>query len=161
MINRIGNWDKVTSIINNLENEAKKASDISVKRWGLTAERIAKKHISAQDLGWQALSQRYLDSKVKKGYSNNILVRTSSYFQSITSWTMQGYAFVGVKREAKDSYGNVIANIAAVHECGSITANIPARPLWKPTLEEMKKEMAANPQFYNSAQIMVKNLQKY
>ena len=161
MINRIGNWDKVTSIINNLENEAKKASDISVKRWGLTAERIAKKHISAQDLGWQALSQTYLDSKVKKGYSKNILVRTSSYFQSITSWTMQGYAFVGVKREAKDSYGNVIANIAAVHEYGSITANIPARPLWQPTLEEMKKEMAANPQFYNSAQIMVKNLQKY
>lgn len=161
MLGKIGNWDKVTSIINRLENEAQKAADISVKRWGLAAERIAKKHISAQDLGWKSLNPKYVSAKVKAGYSKNVLVRTSSYFQSITSWTMQGYAFVGVKREARDKQGNVIANIAAVHEYGSITANIPARPLWQPTLKEMKNAMATNPQFYNAAHILAENLKRF
>ena len=107
-----------------------------MKRWGLKAERIAKLHISKQDLNWRALKPKYKASKIMAKLSQNILVATSSYFGSITSYVEDETAYAGVKKEAKNKEGDVLADIAKVHEYGSETMQIPARPLWKPTFEE-------------------------
>lgn len=135
-LNRVGDWDKTKRVIGMLSKEMDNARTIALKRWGLKAEGIAKKHISAQDLSWKPLEPATISAKIRKGYSDNILVATSSYFQSITSWVKDGRAMAGVRKTAKDIDGNVIADIAAVHEFGSRAGNIPARPLWKPTLDE-------------------------
>lgn len=137
-IRRIGDWEKVARLISNLEEEMKKAQIQSLKRWGLKAEALAKKHISTQDLSWTPLKPSTISAKIRKGYSENILVATSSYFQSITSWvdisTMSSYA--GVKKTAKGKDGEVVADIAATHEFGSKDGGIPARPLWQPVFSE-------------------------
>jgi hypothetical protein len=121
-----------------LKTEWEASKTIALKRWGLKAEGIAKGHISSQDLGWQALKAETISKKVRAGFSENILVQSSDYFQAITSWvdTAEGKAFAGVRRSAKNAQGDEIGMIARVHEFGSDSGVIPARPLWKPTYDE-------------------------
>lgn len=136
MIEKIGDWSKMHIIANNLQNNMHKAHVTCLKRWGLMAEKIAVTHINKQDLTWTPLNADYLKWKVKKGYSDNILVMTSTYFQSITSIVKGNTAYAGVKKQVKDKHGNIVADIARTHEFGSRSGNIPKRPLWVPTFKE-------------------------
>lgn len=158
---RIGDWEKVGRLISNLKEEMENAQVISLKRWSLKAEAIAKKHISSQDLGWKPLKAATIEVKVKKGHSENILVQTSTYFQSITSWVdvSEKVAYAGVKKTAKSKDGDNLADIAATHEFGSKTGNIPERPLWRPTFAETMRWFATS----NSrpSMILKENLKKY
>ncbi len=136
---KVGNWEKVARLIKAIKPEMIAARNESLQRWGLKAEGLAKKHISMQDLNWKPLKPETLAAKIRAGYSTNILVQTSTYFQSITSWAdlTGGMVFAGVKKQARDKEGNVLADIAAVHEYGSVSGKIPKRPLWQPTFEEV------------------------
>lgn len=135
-IRRVGDWDRVQGLIGRLVPEIIEARNTSLKRFGLKAEKIATQHMKNQDLGWKALNAAYLSQKIREGYSENILIRTSSYFQAITSWVDQAVVYIGVKKDVLDKDGNVLADIAAVHEYGSKSGGIPARPLWQPTFKE-------------------------
>jgi hypothetical protein len=157
-LRKIGDWERVGMMIKAIQPEMVRAVDISLKRFGLKLEGTAKKHISQQDLPWAPLSAKYIARKVKQGYSENILVRTSSYFQSITSWVSDDTVYIGVRSEARNKDGVVLANIAAVHEYGSKSGVIPARPLWKPSMEEtMTWHLSKN----RPEQIFLKNMEKY
>jgi hypothetical protein len=123
-------------------------------RWGLKAEALAKGHMSAQDLGWKPLKPQTIKTKVKKGYSENILMMTTSYFQAITTIVKGDTAFAGVKRGSKHSKGGDLTSIAAIHEYGSNST--PARPLWKPVFTEA---MAWTTKSNNPADILITNLQ--
>lgn len=136
---KVGDWDKVQGLVGNIGKEMIEARDTSLKRFGLKAEKIAVTHISLQDLHWQPLSPKYLAEKIREGYSENILVRTSTYFQSITSWVEKETAYAGVKRDVVDKDGQLVADIAKLHEYGSKSGAIPARPLWQPTFDEVLK----------------------
>lgn len=160
-LTRIGDWTRAGNLVNALRNEAIKSREIALKRMGLSAEKIAKQHISSQDLKWAPLNADYKAAKVRKGMSENILVATSSYFQQITSWTADGTVYVGVKKVARNKSGQELANIAAVHEYGSTTANIPARPLWRPTLSDLKAAIAKNQVFYSPAHIFHERLRRF
>lgn len=158
---KVGDWSKIGLFIKNLSTELEKAQLTALEHWGLKAEGTAKKHISSQDLGWKPLKPSTLATKIRAGHSDNILVATSSYFQSITSWVDKSdmKAYAGVKRTAKDADGNIIADIAAVHEFGSVVANIPKRELWHPTFNETTKWfMSSNSR---PAIIFSKNIKKY
>lgn len=135
MIKKVGDWEKIGHIIANLGKHMEDSRQISLKRFGLKAEAIAKTHISKQDLGWRPLKAATISQKVRKGLSSNILVATSSYFQSITSWHKKDTVYIGVNRTARNKTGQVIANIARVHEYGS--GSIPKRPLWRPSFQEV------------------------
>lgn len=154
MFKKIGKWKQVFKVVKNLKKEADKAQTESLQRFGLFAEGRAKLHMSNQDLSWQPLKASTL--KYKKG--DKILIETSAYFQSITSWVNKNTVYAGVSRKAKNGKGEEIANIAAVHEFGSKSRNIPARPLWKPTLKE-----SVNWHFKSNTpeKILIKNLKKY
>lgn len=143
-MNLTGDWLKVTSITRSLEQLGQQAMAEGLAKTGLYAEGKSKKHISSQDLNWTPLKKSYKDMKSKRGFSTNILVKSSAYFQSITSWSKGKTVYVGVKKVARDKEGNEIANIAAVHEFGSTKRNIPARPLWQPTLKETKEWLKKN-----------------
>lgn len=139
MIRKTGDWDKVGVLLRNLKKELKESSNISLKRFGLKAEGAAKKHLSNQDLGWPPLSPNTIAQKIRKGYSTNVLIATSSYFQSINSWVKDNGVFIGVNRTAQNADGDNISVIARVHEYGSKSGDIPKRPLWKPTFDETIK----------------------
>ena len=158
-IRKVGDWDKVTRLIGALSKEMENARKVSLKRWGLKAEGLAKKHISNQDLGWEELSPTTLANKIRKGFSDNILVATSDYFQSITSWSDDQYAYAGVKKRATNSEGVEIADIAATHEFGSRSGNIPARPLWRPVMEETMEWYVNSDSRVD--EIFMKNIKKY
>ncbi len=158
-IKKVGNWSKVALVIGNLANEMKLAQELSLKRWGLKAEGLAKKHITAQDLGWQKLDPKTIAEKIRKGYSENILIATSSYFQSITSWTDKNVALAGVKKGVTNQDGEEIANIAAVHEFGGRDGNMPARPLWQPVFKETMEWFVTSDSTPDA--IFKKNIKKY
>lgn len=135
-IKKTGDWDRVRRLIADISPEMQKARQQSLQRFGLKLETITKKHISAQDLGWVPLNSKYLATKVRKGYSENILVMSSTYFKSITSWVQGGICYTGVTREMREDDGTLIADIAKIHEFGSISGTISARPLWVPSFAE-------------------------
>src|SRR6478609_1146619 len=144
---KVGNWNAALALASGLKDNLSKATNKSAAMFGLIAERIAKDHIANQDLGWEPLSEAYLDRKIAEGHSEFTLVRTSTYMQSITSWhedflpkSLIGYAGVkrGVFEKSEDGEQVEVANLAKIHEYG--TDNIPARPLWGPTLKEALEE---------------------
>ena len=160
MIERTGDWEKTMNLVQHIQEEMVKAQQIALKRWGLFAERTAIMHISNQDLGWEPLKAGTVSAKVRAGYSENVLVRTSTYFQSITSYVKDDVSMAGVKKTATYKGGEEVANIAAVHEFGSDSANIPARPLWQPTFDETLKAIKTNKNF-SPTEIFLKNIKKY
>jgi hypothetical protein len=121
-------------VVMSIRPEMKKAQIKSLTRFGIKAEAIAVAHISNQDLGWKALTPKYLAQKVREGKSELTLVATASYFKAITSWVMSDTVYVGVKRTVRNPNGEEIANIAKILEYG--TKDSAARPLWTPTLRE-------------------------
>jgi hypothetical protein len=139
---KIGNWDGTRSLIGHLASDLDNACSLSARRFGLIAEGTAKGHISKQDLGWDPLNEDYAEQKVNEGLSENILVATSSYFQSITSWADKYTGYAGVKKKVYNEDGQEIADIAKTHEYGTSIAGknnnitIPSRPLWQPTITE-------------------------
>lgn len=131
-----GDWGKALAVTKALKKVADESVKEALTKVALYAEKQAKKHISKQDLNWKPLESKYRKWKARKGFSTNILVKTGAYFQAITSSVDGTEAFVGVNRTEKDSEGNIIADIALIHEFGSTKAGIPARPLWQPVLQE-------------------------
>lgn len=138
MFRKTGDWQKLGNVVSNLSRLAVESRNESLKNWALKSEGVAKGHIANQDLGWKPLTIQTKSRKIRKGYSDKILVATSTYFQSITSFVQDKRAFAGVKRGVMSSDGKEeLVNIAPVHEFGSESQNIPARPLWQPTMKEV------------------------
>lgn len=142
---RTGDWQRVANIVANLNREAVAAYKESLMKFGLKVEALAKKHIASQDLNWQTLKPLTVARKVRKGQSEKILIATSTYFQSISSWVEGDTVYAGVKKTAYAADGiTELADIAAVLEFGSQNGAIPARPLWQPTFDEAIKWHKAN-----------------
>lgn len=133
---KVGDWAGVRGMIGRLSHNLKRANDISLARFAIKAERIAKMHMRAQDLGWKPLSVDYLAAKIRRGESELTLIATSDYFQAVTSWSDGDKAYAGIRKNITNEEGKELANIAATHEFGSEAANIDARPLWQPTYAE-------------------------
>jgi len=133
---KTGDWEEVKRVIASISGNMQMARKTSLMRFGLKAEGIAKKHISAQDLPWKPLKAATIRRKSNAGYSTNILTETSTYFRSITSYVVGETAYAGVKRDVKEDDGTLVADIAKLHEYGSLSGKIPARELWLPTFEE-------------------------
>lgn len=154
-----GDWKAVEALVNSLKAEIVEANNQALAQAALKGEGIAKEHISKQDLNWTPLKAATVSAKVKKGQSENILVATSTYFQSITSWHTKGKAYVGIKKQVVEEDGALVADIARTLEYGSVTRNIPERPLWQPTMKEVIKWMQDGKNKPSS--ILLERLNKY
>lgn len=141
---RTGNWGGIGRLISTLPQELEAAKRLSLRRWSLKAESLAKGHMSAQDLGWTPLKAKTVARKLREGKSELILIATSSYFQAITSWVDNDKALVGVKKGTRGKDGQLLDVVARTHEFGAPSKNIPARPLWTPTYNETMKWHKAN-----------------
>lgn len=137
-----GNWDAVIKGIEHLDENILAAIKLATMQNCLMLEAALVLHIQNQDLGWKGLNPVYKAYKEKKKLSNQILIATSTLMNSITHEVSDDglSGFVGVLRKAKGKKGgkNEVL-IGAVHEFGSPSRNITARPLFQPTLVEKKQ----------------------
>jgi len=139
---KFGEWDKANDMFNRFDERIAVGRKRAISKSVLFAEGTAKKHLRNQDLNWQPLKSETVERKERKGLSNKILIATSDYFQSITSFADSNQGFAGVRKRVKNRNGDPITTIAMAHEFGSTKNNIPARPLWRPTLRKTKRWMS-------------------
>lgn len=94
-------------------------------------------HIISDDLGWIKLSGYTIRNK---GHAAK-LIHSGLLISSITTWTKSKAGYVGIKPSVREKNGTKVAEVARRQEEGY--GRIPARPLWKPTAEEVYAEMKA------------------
>lgn len=134
-----GDWKRVAKIISNLYRIFTAVRRNHLKAVSERGLDIVLSHFDAQDLNWEPLGDPYKVWKAKQGLSTDILVASKRYRESITSGTDDETAWVGVPNGERNDVGEEIAMIAAVHEYGSRGNNIPERPLWQPSFDELMK----------------------
>ncbi len=76
---------------------------------------------------WEALDSKYLEKKIKQGYSEKTLHRTTRLKRSFFKKVEKEKAIIGTP-----------VKYAIFHEEG--TKKMPARPILKPILKELEKE---------------------
>ena len=100
------------------------------------------RHIENQDFNWKELSPDYLKYKQEKGLFEKIWKSTGLLKESIEVFkTEQGTWFAGIQGNAKYPDGTSIPMVALVHEFGSPSRGIPARPLFRRTRQVMLKNI--------------------
>lgn len=141
-----GEWEKALMVVKKLEKIIRKGINKGTITNAHLIEARAVKHIQNQDLRWKKLDPAYKRWKEKNRLSTDKLIATGTLMNSITVQVLKDgqEAFVGVLRKARGKNGEQLANIAAVHEFGSVRRKIPARPLFKPTFRESRKDMLKN-----------------
>lgn len=148
---KTGQWDKVNATINatHLIKGIDAANELAMKNVVVTGERIVVKMLQSQTLSWAKLKDSTLKAKLNKKPpgSNKILIDSSTYLQSITSFTSNGNGFIGVRRIAAYKKGMAVANIAMIQEYGSRSRNIPARPLFHPARNLLMAWISKNKPF--------------
>lgn len=110
--------------------------------------RIVTGHLKRQDLPWEDLDYHYRRSKTQN--NDKILIHTGLYLRSITMIQKNNAVYVGVKkgiphRNKKAGFNTQVHVVAAMHEHGGKVwgkANLPARPLWRPSYEELGGDAA-------------------
>lgn len=150
-----GEWDKALKIFKNIGPAVKVASLYAQRKIAEDAKKRVLGHLINQDLGWKALSSKYLQEKAKTAADTRMLMAYHRYYSSIEVWqnTSQQVVYVGVKR-GKYTYSVWdhrrsridIAQIAAIHEF-SKGRKIPRRPLWNPSIAEMGGEKGIKDKF--------------
>lgn len=164
-------WDEVNKQLDALRKKGKLTALTVLKQIGLKGEQIIVNHLADQDLNWAPLSENYKKAKERRfkrtanavaakrkrmkgekpAPTQKTLIDTSTLFQSITSFAKEGKVAVGVPAGNKyTTSGKSVAYVAAVHEYGSAIRNIPARPLFKPSRDELKEWCSNNWRLANS-----------
>ena len=100
------------------------------------------RHIENQDLKWKELSPKYKAWKTKNGFSEKVWKATGTLKDNIVIFkTESGSWYVGIDNGAQYEDGTSVALVAVVHEYGSPSRNIPARPLFRPTRQKMLRNI--------------------
>jgi hypothetical protein len=137
-----GNWTQVRQMMVSLPRfvqvlREKLASQIAQKYYDALTN-----HIRSQDLPLTPLNEWYKEWKAKKGLDTRILIATGELLDSIKIYDLgAGEKFVGVKGGKQHRGGIDMALLALVHEYGSVTRGVPARPAYRLTLVELKSEL--------------------
>ena len=130
-VKRTGDFKKALNFFEGLNSNLIKAEKKILTIVSAKSEQLAVDRIKSQPSEWKSLSPSYYQWKISKGYSEKTLIKTGSYFQAITSGTVGLVGYAGVPKTAINKGGESVANIAAVHEYGSVKMNITARPVWQ------------------------------
>ena len=145
-VTKTGDWKKVAKIIGSLQKTFEKVRRAHLTWISEEAVTIIKDHINAQDLSWEALSPAYKKAKEAGGFDTDIYKKTGRFAESIVGELVgRDSVFIGIKHGARGSNGEDLANIATILEYGAQGANIPARPLWLPSMGEVLELWDKNP----------------
>lgn len=135
------NIDALIQKISSLKGIISEELEKGFEEVGKEAVQLLRGHIEQQDLGWKPLSDEYLQAKAKEGYAQETLQRTKKMYESLTFNSGGGGFWAGVPDGEQSDTGESIAMIAAVHEFGADSVGIEARPLYAPTLQELRAWM--------------------
>lgn len=121
--------EKIKEVVKNIEQNTQRLSEIFLERVSLHAEaklsEVFKTEGRALGVEWSPLKEAYLKWKMKKGFSEKKLHRTTTLAQSFTSKVSGLEAIVGTP-----------VPYSIYHEFG--TRHMPARPFMKPVAEYMQ-----------------------
>ena len=135
-----GDWSRAGVVLRNLSKHILPAFKVTIDKDGeLIRERLVG-HINAQDLSWKPLAQKTIELK---GH-NKIYIETGSLKNGIVARRIRapknGYSlFIGCNAWEKNSKGSKLSDIMIYLEYG--TSKIPARPLIRPTWEELRGQI--------------------
>ena len=136
-----GDWEGTRYKLNMLDSDIKRGL---IKANREIAEEIYARvvgHIYNQDLGWTPLGEKYAVRKAARWGNKGILMASDKMVSSIKIYR-EGLRFsVGIKGGLEHPFSTLkVAALALIHEAGSDSKGIPARPVWLPTYYEMGKE---------------------
>lgn len=102
-----------------------------------------RKHFREQDLPLAPLSRWYVEWKAQHGLDTRILIATGQMYDSIKEWPYGlGKVFVGIRQGEKHRQSGIdVALMALAHEYGDPAQNLPARPVYRLTVEELKDKL--------------------
>ncbi len=124
-------------------------TEVSIQAFNYTEDiaeamvKEAKEILDSQRYAWKPLSDAYLDHKIRVGKDARILIATG-FYQDHIAWgrNPDKTIWVGVEDVTHPDADLPLRVLARIHEFG--TADIPARPLWRPLLS---KYITQKPQF--------------
>jgi len=140
-----GDWAVLKKVLDNASPKLKRESRRTIGKQLKKIEATVLSHLDSQDLGWQELSEAYLEKKERAGLSPDTLRATNQMYSNITTAQENDYSgAVGVMRGVKTKEGEELTDIAIIHEQPEDDGKVmPARKLWKPTFDEMQTGIAA------------------
>ena len=139
--------EQLEQFLKELPAKVQEAANVTLQRSALKLHRdiveIFKTQGESQNIDWAPLTKEYLKEKIKKGYSEKKLIRTSTLFQS---WTWRLHPLMAV-------VGTEVP-YAIYNEMG--TYKMPARPFAKPVKEAFEKEQIAEKLFLKTLDEVMK-----
>ena len=126
-----------------MKREIKKHNRQQLIKISAETKKRLKDKITTQNFGFSAapLNREYSKQKVSDGYGSKLFIRKGVYLRSIRKKTLSdSEAIVFIDETARSENGTSYQVIAATLEYGSRVLNLPARPLWQTTFNEMQEE---------------------
>jgi len=143
LIETYGDWSKAKKIIENLPEFFRRLTDELAQEIAEEYYERLKNHFMLQDLPLKPLSDWYKRWKQRMGLDTRILLATHEMFESVRVYNEGfGKRFTGIKGGKIHKMAKIdVALLALVHEYGRLDRSIPARPVFRPTADELKKEL--------------------
>jgi hypothetical protein len=137
-VKMVGAWKKATKVAAMLKKTFEAVRRRHLEWIRDEGVRIVTDHINAADLNWEPLSDSYKKQKAKDGKDTQIYKATGRLIESINGVLVgKDSVFVGIRNGARSETGEDLVMIATVLEYGARGKNIPARPLWLPSMDEV------------------------
>ena len=126
----IGDWDSVQNNLNLLPHELKVSGMQGQRKVAETFAKNVKKNIETER--FNLVPKKYNSS------DGRALINDENYIRNIKAWRANYIYYAGVKAGIQEPKSKIeIAHLAAIHEHGNPGRNLPARPVWGPTYNEL------------------------
>ena len=138
-----GRWTFASAALLTASRRIKSASDRALMQEAQHLRKQLVQGIRKQAPGgrpFAKLKSQTLKSRKQTGFSGTkALIRTGDFVNSIqVSKVGQEGVFVGILRSSMSRGGEMLVNIAKIHEFGAPRANIPPRPVFEPVFKAEK-----------------------
>jgi phage gpG-like protein len=141
-----GQWNVATVALMTSANKIKTASNRALMQEAQYLRKQIVQGIRDQAPGGKAfkpLKQSTIERRRRAGFTGTkALIRTGDLRNSIAvKRAGTNGVFVGILRTATSRGGDILVNLAKIHEYGAPRANIPARPFFGPVFDAEKDKI--------------------
>lgn len=129
-----GNWAMARNASSTLPQTIKRSIRSAEEKVAKKLIKIVKGHIQNQDLNWVPLSPQ----SIKRKGHDKVYIFTGTYLNSIKFWQKNYTVHIGIPRGIYEPRNRIeLWKIATWMETGMPSRNLPARPVWGPSVEEL------------------------
>ena len=129
--------------LDELDRSLPEINDAMARNAAFYYRRKIKEKIDAQPENWEPLSKDYLKEKKRKGYDHRIWIARGILRRhlKVVKFGHANYA-VTIPPDATYPEGVSIRKVMLINEFGTLDGRVPARPLLRPTRDEVKTRLA-------------------